>query len=63
MATSPHSRHLLFIATSQRGMGSLAGFKRGSRAGFLAGYALDACAGCYVCNEQRGQGEELVAVE
>ena len=51
------------LGEGQRGVGSLVGFKRGSRAGFLAGYALDVCAGCYVCNEQRGQGEELVAVE
>ena len=42
-----------------RGMGSLVGFKRESRAGFLAGYASAVCTdrGCYVCKEQRGQGE------
>ena len=33
-------------------MGSLAGFKRGSRDGFLAGYGAFVCVarGCYVCN-------------
>ena len=51
------------LTEEQRGVGSLAGFKRGSRAGFLAGYAAASCAGCYVCREQRGQGEEHVAVE
>ncbi len=39
-------------------MGSLEGFKGGSRDGFLAGYAASACGGCYVCmGEQRGQEE------
>ena len=43
-----------------RGVGSLAAFKRGSRAGFLAEYAAAACAGCYVCMEQRGPAEVQV---
>ena len=37
------------LTNEQRGMGSLAGFKRGSRAGLLAVYAGFTCAGCYVC--------------
>ena len=44
----------------QRGVGSLAGFKRGSRAGFLAGYRACVCRvrDCYVCmEEQRGPEE------
>ena len=47
------------LTDEQRGMGSLAGFKRGSRAGFLAEYGASACGGCYVCmGEQRGpEGE------
>ena len=36
----------------RRGVGSLAGFKRGSRARFLAGYDKFACGGCYVCGGQ-----------
>ena len=47
------------LTNEQRGMGSLAGFKRGSRDGFLAGYGASACRGCYVCmGEQRGQEGE-----
>ena len=40
-----------------RGMGSLAGFKRGSRDGFLAGYGAFVCAvrGCYVCAGGEGR--------
>ena len=34
---------------AQRGVGSLAAFKRGSRAGFLGAYGAFRCAGCYVC--------------
>ena len=39
------------LTEAQRGVGSLAAFKRQSRAGFLAGYGLFACAdvGCWVC--------------
>ena len=37
--------------------------ERGSRAGFLAGYAADVCAGCYVCMEQRGPAEVQVGEE
>ena len=51
------------LTEAQRGMGSLAAFKRGSRAGFLAEYAADACAGCYVCMEQRGPAEVQVGDE
>ena len=51
------------LTEAQRGMGSLAAFKRGSRAGFLAGYAADVCAGCYVCMEQRGPAEVQVGEE
>ena len=40
----------------QRGMGSLAGFKRGSRAGFLGEYGAFVCAGCYVCAGAGGVG-------
>ena len=44
------------LGEGERGMGSLAGFKKGSRAGFLRGYAAFVCAGCYVCGGQGGQG-------
>ena len=39
------------LTERERGVGSLAAFKRGSRAGFLAGYGLFVCrgAGCAVC--------------
>ena len=39
------------LTEGQRGLGSLAAFKRGSRAGFLAGYGSFVCrvAGCGVC--------------
>ena len=40
------------MTEAQRGVRSLAGFKRGSRAGLLAVYAGFACAGCYVCAGQ-----------
>ena len=41
------------------GMGSLVGFKRGSRDGFLAEYRGFVCAvrGCYVCGAGEGRGE------
>ena len=41
-----------------RGMGSLVGFKRGSRDGFLAGYGAFVCVvrGCYVCSGERDVG-------
>ena len=40
-------------------MGSLGGFKRGSRDGFLAGYRGFVCAvhGCYVCGAEEGRDE------
>ena len=37
------------LTEAQRGVGSLAAFKRGSRGGFLAGYATFECGGCGVC--------------
>ena len=39
------------LSEAQRGMGSLAGFKRGSRRGFLEGYGSSVCVdvGCAVC--------------
>ena len=39
------------LSEAQRGVPSLAAFRRGSRAGFLAGYASSVCAvsGCGVC--------------
>ena len=39
------------LTDDQRGMGSLAGFKRGSRDGFLAEYGAFVCVvrDCYVC--------------
>ena len=39
------------LTDEQRGMGSLAGFKRASRDGFLAGYGVFDCVArdCYVC--------------
>ena len=48
------------LTDDQRGMGSLAGFKRGSRDGFLAGYRSFVCAvrDCYVCGEGGRGGEE-----
>ena len=41
----------------QRGMGSLAGFRKGSRDGFLAGYGASVCLvrGCYVCGGGEGR--------
>ena len=51
------------LTEGQRGMGSLAGFKRESRAGFLRGYGGFVCTvrGCYVCGREearRGAGQE-----
>ena len=40
------------LTEEQRGLDSLAGFKRGSR---VEGYAVFVCGGCYVCG---GGGEE-----
>ena len=37
------------VGAALRGVGSLAAFKRGSRAGFLGVYGAFGCAGCYVC--------------
>ena len=44
------------LTEAQRGVGSLAAFKRGSRAGFLEGYGAFVCTvrGCWAC---RGQEE------
>ena len=44
------------LTDEQRGMGSLAGFKKGSRGGFLAGYRSFVCRGCYVCRVQGAEG-------
>ena len=46
------------LTDEQRGMGSLAGFKRVSRAGFLEGYRANVCLrrDCYVCLGGGGQG-------
>ena len=46
------------LAEGLRGMASLVGFKRGSRAGFLGGYAAFRCEapGCYVCAQGAGGG-------
>ena len=43
------------LSEVQRGVASLGGFKRGSRAGFLAGYGAFVCVdrGCYVCARER----------
>ena len=51
------------LSEDQRGLGSLAAFKRGSRAGFLGLYGSFRCqvAGCRVCSfedAQRGHEEE-----
>ena len=45
------------LSDDQRGMGSLAGFKRRSRDGFLASYGAFVCAvrDCYVCRGEVGQ--------
>ena len=37
------------LEEDQRRAVSLAGFKRGSRVGFLKGYGAVVCGGCYVC--------------
>ena len=42
------------LTVEQRGVGSLAAFKRGSRAGFLEVYGGFVCAGCYVCMGRDG---------
>ena len=44
------------LTEAQRGVGSLAAFKRGSRAGFLAGYGSFVCADgvCWVCHAREG---------
>ena len=46
------------LTGDQRGMGSLAGFKRDSRRGFLEGYGAFVCLrrDCYVC---RGGGDDV----
>ena len=47
------------LTDAQRGMGSLAGFKRGSRLGFLGVYGANVCVtrDCYVCRGGDGDGE------
>ena len=48
------------LTEEQRGVGSLAAFKRGSRGGFLAGYGSAVCTvrGCFVCGRGgEGRGE------
>ena len=37
------------LTEGQRGAASLAAFKRGSKEGFLAGYAAFECRGCGIC--------------
>ena len=44
------------VEEGQRRGGSLAAFKRGSRAGFLRGYGAFVCGGCYVCAGGGGAG-------
>ena len=46
------------LTEGQRGVGSLAGFKRRSRDGFLGAYGAFACRdrGCYVCGGTAGVG-------
>ena len=53
------------LTEAQRGMGSLAGFKRGSRDGFLAEYRGAVCTvrGCYVCGEMEQRGQAGVGEE
>ena len=51
------------LTEGQRGVGSLGGFKRGSKGGFLAEYGAVVCRvrDCYVCgavDAQRGADEE-----
>ena len=52
------------VEEGQRRGGSLAAFKRGSRAGFLRGYGAFVCGGCYVCaggeGQARGVGSQRV---
>ena len=47
------------LSEEQRGMGWISGFKRSSRAGFLAGYGAFACgvAGCWACGGGDAGGE------
>ena len=47
------------LTDAQRGVRSLAGFKRGSKAGFLSEYGAFVCAvrGCYVCGAGGAMGE------
>ena len=46
------------MSEAQRGVGSLAAFKRASRGGFLAGYGAFVCGavGCGVCGVAAGGG-------
>ena len=41
------------LGEAERGVGSLAAFKRGSRGGFLAEYGAFVCSddGCWVCHD------------
>ena len=50
------------LTDAQRGVRSLAGFKRGSREGFLAGYRAFVCVvrDCYVC---AGEGRNVGVAE
>ena len=45
------------LSSEQRELGSLEGFKKGSREGFLAGYRATVCAvrDCYVCSGENGR--------
>ena len=43
------------LTEAQRGVGSLARFKEGSRRGFLEGYGAFVCGGCYVCGGEEGR--------
>ena len=47
------------LIEEQQGMGSLAGFKRESRAGFLKGYGAYECGGCIYLAGWEGQGRRL----
>ena len=49
------------LTEGQREVGSLAGFKRGSRAGVLEGYGAYVCGGCYVCRGDGGGEDRNVA--
>ena len=50
------------IPEAQRAGGTLAAFKRTSRAGFLAGYGAFRCGGCWVCTGGGGGDGEAAAM-